>query len=731
LLCHAIGHAQIVADGVLDEPEWQTAIVLDQFRQVDPDTQAEPEYRTIARVVATEAGLAVGVTAWLPRELRTYGRSQRDSKNMDSDVIRVVVDFDGSGRGAYDFSLSLSGSIRDGVFVNRNQYSTDWDGAWLHGVSEDDDAWHGEYLIPWSVAPGAHQAGDSRTIGIWIVRFVKALGRGFAYPAVPLSRPTFVADFHKLTVPRYSSAARRWFPYASYSFDRLTDGSQLRAGLDLQWKGESGSQLIATLNPDFGQVESDDLVVNFSAIEQFFAEKRPFFTENHQQFDLQTTLDGRLVNTRRIGAAPDRGPGGSTDILAAAKWSALSGKYEYGAFGAVEDDTDDVNGRRYLVTRAVYRGTRASLGYLGTLTDRPALARRAVVNALDGDWVLSDGVRLRGMALASLIDAPGATDGAGAFAIFDYDRGGRFSNESSLTWFDRNLELNDLGFLPRRNLQRLRSIAKWLRRDFPTDSSQAVATWSIEGDVRRSDTGDWLQSRLTTNYTIRYRSPQLLSLFTTMFARGKDDLITRGAGPVKMPALLEFGVDYQRQFRAGVRLDLSAAAFEEGVRGKLAQSYDIGARIVVTPNLSTDFSVNYLASPDWLVFLPEIDQLASLERRSVTVRASLDWYPGRRQELRARVQFIGLESFDGVDFTRNARGDLERTSAAVAPFRVGEFGLQLRYRFEFKPLSELFVVYSRGGFSAADDERNLGRLAEDAFANRTADQFLVKLRYQF
>ena len=61
-------------------------------------------------------------------------------------------------------------------------------------------------------------------------------------------------------------------------------------------------------------MESDELVVDFSAIETVFTDKRPFFTENQGIFDLRTPANGQLVYTRRIGAAPDDGSAGSSDI---------------------------------------------------------------------------------------------------------------------------------------------------------------------------------------------------------------------------------------------------------------------------------------------------------------------------------------------------------------------------------------------------------------------------------
>ena len=59
-----------------------------------------------------------------------------------------------------------------------------------------------------------------------------------------------------------------------------------------------------TLNPDFGQVESDEVVVNFSAFETFYSDKRPFFSENNNLFDVKGRMH-RIINTRRIGGKPD------------------------------------------------------------------------------------------------------------------------------------------------------------------------------------------------------------------------------------------------------------------------------------------------------------------------------------------------------------------------------------------------------------------------------------------
>ncbi len=90
--------------------------------------------------------------------------------------------------------------------------------------------------------------------------------------------------------------------------------SEFDGGADLFWKPNGQFQLSATLNPDFGQVESDQLVVNFGAVETFFSDTRPFFTENQGFFDVpfgSINNNSRLLYTRRVGGNADDGSGAS------------------------------------------------------------------------------------------------------------------------------------------------------------------------------------------------------------------------------------------------------------------------------------------------------------------------------------------------------------------------------------------------------------------------------------
>jgi hypothetical protein len=387
--------ATMSVDGRLDESEWQAAQRFEDFRVTEPFSGAKAGFPTRLLVLARPEGLYLALRMDIPPAQRVHGQSPRDAQPLAADPAVFMVDFEGQGRTAYEFTVTISNTIRDGVVLNQSQVSYDWDAVWFHGVEETEQGWTAEVMIPWWVAPGGDGVGEQRTIGLYAAMYLKTQSRRVSYPAVEALNPTFVADFQKVEVPRYAGGTLDFYPYVSADIDRPGETTQGRAGIDLFWKPNSSQQLTATLNPDFGQVESDDLVVNFSATETFFSDKRPFFTEGQQLFDVRFTNEGRLVNTRRIGAAPDAGPEGVTDVLAAAKYTGQTGGLEYGLFGAVEDDPAEAEGRDFLVARPKQSAGSFSVGWIGTWARRPTLAREATVNTLEANWYPRAGVSLQ------------------------------------------------------------------------------------------------------------------------------------------------------------------------------------------------------------------------------------------------------------------------------------------------------------------------------------------------
>jgi hypothetical protein len=166
LFLSRVSLAEITADGVPDEPEWQQAEVISGFTSIDPFTGEPAPYPVVARVLGTPEGLAVAVRTEQPPQTRSHGRSPRDAQRLDADPIRLMVDFEGEGHTAYEFTVSLANSVRDGVLTKGETSPTyDWDGIWFHGAHEDERGWSAEWLIPWSSVPMSRGDGEHRVIG--------------------------------------------------------------------------------------------------------------------------------------------------------------------------------------------------------------------------------------------------------------------------------------------------------------------------------------------------------------------------------------------------------------------------------------------------------------------------------------------------------------------------------------------------------------------------------------
>ena len=270
----------INVDGKLDEPEWDQAPTFSDFVVVEPDTLAQPKYRTEYKFIYTEKGLYVGAFFRQPKDTQVMWLTSRDggggSSNRDS--IGLILDTSGEGRYAYWFNLALGGSLSDGTLLPERQFSRKWDGAWDGASSSTDEGWYGEMYIPWSIL-SMPKGTSTRQIGISLRRDVAHLSEAWQWPPIPRTQARFMSELPKVELeavsPRQSFSI---VPYASVTADGINDQIKSKAGAGFFWRPTSNYQLMATLTPDFGAVESDDVIVNLSAFETFFPEKTLVFS---------------------------------------------------------------------------------------------------------------------------------------------------------------------------------------------------------------------------------------------------------------------------------------------------------------------------------------------------------------------------------------------------------------------------------------------------------------------
>lgn len=722
--------AAVTIDGRIDAAEWAQARHITDFVRVQPIDGAEPALRTEAWLLATPQGLAVAFRAEQPPGVpRTTQRTRRDQGGA-LDRVNLMVDFDGDGRTGYDFMVTVAGGISDEVITSERNFNTDWDGHWHRAVRQDEQGWSVEMLVPWHVAPMARPEGGERTIGIYLDRVVGSTGERYGWPFISFQNPTFLSEFHRVQVPHYEQALLAVTPYVVGVHDAVGDGSGFDAGADLFWKPNGQFQLSATLNPDFGQVESDDLVVNFGAVETFFGDKRPFFTENQGLFDVPFGAgNSRLLYTRRIGGPADDGSGAG-DVTAAVKLNGSLGQVRYGLLAASEGDEV---GRDFYALRTTRDFGAQDLGAMLTQVDRPFLDRVATVYSVDHLWTPTPAWVVRTQAVASSVDQAGEqSDDFGWQLRADQALGDGWRQQLYLLHLGDELQLNDIGYLDRNDFNYVRYELARRRNGFAEDSRYASweTRWAVSN--RRNVAGMVLADAASLSRSAERRDGGSEYWELTGFSSGKDDLITRGNGVVRVPEKLYLFWERSRPRRGAWAFYGSARAAGEGLDGAAG----MGLQLTVQPtlhlsdSLSLQGNLSLQHNPDWLLWRGG-DRLGSFRADTARLGLNLQWQLGHRQELRVKLETIALDARLRQAWQVGPGGRPVPTGEPIPAFSLANLGFQVRYRYELAPLSDLYVVYGRGGGLLEDGSRPLAELLGDATSLRDAEQLLVKLSYRF
>jgi hypothetical protein len=361
------------------------------------------------------------------------GLLTRRDGDSPSDWIRVLIDSYHDKRTAYEFSVNPAGVKVDQYWFGDGSEDRSWDAVWDVQVSKDEKGWKAAFRIPFSQLR-FDTAGDG-VFGFAVVREIARLKETSSWPLIAKSKNGIVSQFGELTGLQLAGS-RKKLEVVPYSVGQVvTQPTQagnpyvqavdpgLKFGADVKYAVTPGLNLTATINPDFGQVEADPAVVNLSAFETFFNERRPFFVESSgtYRFDLDCN-DGActgLFYSRRIGrtpqGSPDVPPGGytsvpgQTTIVGAAKLTGRIESFSVGVLNAVTaEETAQVASGTTRTTQVVepltsYSVGRArrefanqsSLGFMFTATNRSLTPETSVLPSQAYTGGVDFDVRLR------------------------------------------------------------------------------------------------------------------------------------------------------------------------------------------------------------------------------------------------------------------------------------------------------------------------------------------------
>jgi hypothetical protein len=313
----------IILDGKLTEPVYKNPPIKD-FTQKDPDEGKPATEESNMWIAHDESNIYFG-GKFFDSQPDSIDLSLMRRDNMtESDWIWIFLDPYNDERTGFYFAINPGGSICDGTLYNDGWMDDSWDGIWETKTSVDEKGWNVEVKIPFTQL--RFKESEEMVWGVNVNRDIKRKHEMSFYVMVPSTESGFVSHFADLEGLDGIKPKQRFelLPYivqkAQYlrhdADDPFYSANQYQTsfGGDLKFSLGSNLNVDATINPDFGQVEVDPAVVNLSAFETFYDEKRPFFIEGANVFQFGyggsnnnwgfNFSNPTLFYSRRIGRAP-------------------------------------------------------------------------------------------------------------------------------------------------------------------------------------------------------------------------------------------------------------------------------------------------------------------------------------------------------------------------------------------------------------------------------------------
>jgi hypothetical protein len=652
-----------VIDGREDDAVWRTVPATSEFLEFQPTEGKAPRFRTEFKAAYDDRNLYVFVRAYDPHPDSIMTALTRRDERGPSDQLKVMIDSYHDRRSGFEFAVNPVGVKRDYAMYNDAQEDQSWDGIWDAGTRIDSLGWTAEFRIPFSQLRYADQPSHVFGFSVWrdIERFKERTSwplfrgskGGISSQLGLLTGIDNITRFHRLEVTPYALARSTNVPVTSAPPGEVpwAQSQRASAGVDVKYGVTPNLTLDATVNPDFGQVEADPSVVNLSAFETFFQEKRPFFIEGTglYSFDLNCSIvncggEG-LFYSRRIGRAPqlfgryadDASPNVSPILGAAKLTGRLGGGLNIGVLEAVTGRVEGTNDRTteprtsYSVVRAQQdlRKGETSIGLIATGVNRkldqwtsPFMrsdAFAAGANARhrwnDGRYELSGSVTgssLRGTPEAMQLlqtspvhlyqrpDAGLPLDPARTSLTGDAEEVSFGKTAGQLMRFQTSwqrqspgFDVNDLGYLRRANQQ---SFNNWMGLSWrkPTRAYRqlngnfnAWGYWTSDGLP--------LERALNTNWHMNLPNNMFLNAGTTLFSLGGVycDNCARGGPAVRVSPGVNTNFSIQGDDRGSVVPSLFTS-FSRGDEGA-SRTVDVSPEIQIRPlpQLQLDISAEW------------------------------------------------------------------------------------------------------------------------------------------
>ena len=742
----------VTIDGSLDEPEWDNAQVIDRFYEVSPYTLKEREEseRTIALIFSNKDGIYVGFKNYQDTDSMFSRKSMRDEMTSISEKNSINIDFDGDGSKAYIIAVSLADSLFDAIKVQSGGFKTDWDGDWVAKTRQYEGYWVSEIYLPWDMVLMNQPEGTKRTIKYSALRYIAKDQSWLSSAGTMAMRADYFEELDTLEIDNFTKSRLDFFPYLSANTNTVTKTEESKVGAEIFYNTGKGQQVNLAIDPDFGQAESDDVVINFSAQETFYSEKRAFFAENQSLFNVSNYDRYSVINTRRIGSAPgydcaleqnesdcNESRKNYSDIDFALRFTQKKNNNEVGFFVAQEKDEAYSLGKDYYAFRARTKKDDKTIGYMVTQVIDNFTNTTSTVNVFDYIQVKSDKLKLYTDLLASEKEDQ---SGLGFRTQFVYQPTKYSKTSGSILYFEDDFQLNDFGYLQRNDWFHIGLGADIKKIDFDESSILEQIDSGIDVNYDSDTKGNSNPIRIDQRNEIAFKDTSAVKLDFGFKSSGKNTTITRKDeiySYVKVKNKISITADYEAinykfwTYDWRVSFDRSDKYDTWDSKGNHKKFFKIAGSFFPNDFIKINTQFKIKEESEWLNWI-DSNNLATYDLSQKTISIDMNWFKGNKHEIRVKSQFVALQADNPRSLASDTNGYLRQSNNEVKSFTKGIASFQIRYKYEIAPLSYLFVVYSKGGDDYDDEtDRGTSSILKSPWQNPSDELFSIKFRLKF
>lgn len=724
---------QIVLDGQLNDTAWQSVSATTAFFEVVPATHTEYKDKVESRIITTEKGVYVGIINWQKIGERKKQFNLQDGF-IQADFNRIYLDFSGDGSGAYLFVVGLGGGVQDAVLTPQLTTDNDWDGDWQTSYYEAADHWSSETFIPWHTVSFYNKKNlrDASEIGVSVQLYQLSNNHLYASHKQTTANANFFLEMPKVKAIIPEDHQITFVPYITRQQDLITNTGLNDIGFDFTYKPDHHQKLSVAVNPDFGQVDSDEVDLNYSAVETRRSDKRPFFTQDINVFNVQSLQDTTLIHTRRIGASSDDATRLITPIDAAVRFVQQTEQLQFGAFAVKEDTLESDAGKSFYALRGKYRHESWQTGLLLTHTERPFIARKAHSVAWDSQYQSGTWSMQSTLMHSDISHNQASQQGNGMSFKLGYQFSANTQFESSYLRLDEQFDVSDLGYIKRNNW---RNWQGELSHSINFDSASITRiNQKISVSYESNDEGIKLPAQRQYSANVMLNSGAELSAALTHNSSGWQDNMGYNSARFYQPDTWGTRVFYRSSYVGEFSWAASYQYDQEGLNG-IAQQFALDLTFMPHELWTININNFYRKGDGWLIAnahnqLTQYDRAVFVNENKITGRLT------DNLELSFYLQWAVLEAKTEQVFSIDEQALIELANLDTS-FEDKRLVSQTKLRYRLGAFSDIYLVYGRGATQIDTMQQQSVastswlRSVEQLWQTPNEERITLKFRYGF